>query len=104
MSEIRVNLSLSNQQDFSLGVHRVLNLIEIIGIFDNRFKLLWFQILIQSTNLVLLLQMIIFSSVEISLTGKDSGIDPLSPEIFSRTVTNSLGLGLDGSDSEFFHG
>ena len=103
MSEIQVNLSLSNQQYFFLGSASSLKFdrnnwnlrqpIQIIGVPDS-------DTIDESGTLTFANDN--FSSVEISLTGKDSGTDPLiSKKYFSGTVTNSLGLGLDGVTLSF---
>ena len=98
MSEIQVNLSLSNQQDFFLGSTSSLKFdrnnwnlrqpIQIIGVPDS-------DTIDESGTLTFANDN--FSSLEITLTGKDSGNETLnSMHYFSGMVVNPFGVGMDG--------
>jgi predicted outer membrane repeat protein len=106
MSETRVNLSLSNQQDFFLGSASSLKFdrnnwnlrqpIQIIGVPDTDT--------IDESGILTFVNDD-FSSIEVTLSGKDSGTDALlSKKYFSGTVVNSFGLGLDGVTLSFSTG
>jgi predicted outer membrane repeat protein len=98
MSETQVNLSLSNQQDFFLGSASSLKFdrnnwnlrqpIQIIGVPDS-------DTIDESGTLTFANDN--FSSLEITLTGKDSGNQTLtSMHYFSGMVVNPFGVGMDG--------
>ena len=106
MSEIQVDLSLSNQNDFLLGSTSSLifdrnnwNLrqpIQIIGVPDSDTNDESSTLTFTNDN---------FSSVEITLTGKDSGSQTLhSKHYFSGMVVNPFGVGMGGVTLSFSKG